>query len=62
MATKNLKTNIFWIQAYDSIIYEYFWTGFIDFIVKGKSLLGYTYSFSPCKYEKNNTIILKYFQ
>ena len=36
--------------------------GFIDFMLKGKSLLGYTNSFSPNDYEKNDKIILKYFQ
>ena len=34
---------------------------FIDFILKGKSLLDYTNSFSPDEYEKNDKIILKYF-
>ena len=41
---------------------EYFCIGFIDFMLKGKSLLDYTNSFSPSKYEKNNKIKLKYFQ
>ena len=36
--------------------------GFIDFILKGKSLLDYTNLFSPNNYEKNDKIILKYFQ
>ena len=41
---------------------RYFCIGFIDFILKGKSLLDYTNLFSPNDYEKNNEIILKYFQ
>ena len=30
----------------------YFWIGFIDFMLKGKSLLGCTNLFSPNDYEK----------
>ena len=41
---------------------EYFCIGFIDFILKGKSLFDYTDLFSLNKYEKNDKIILKYFQ
>ena len=41
---------------------EYFCTRFIDFMLKGKSLLEYTNLFSPNDYEKNDKIILKYFQ
>ena len=40
---------------------EYFSIGFIDFMLKGKSFLGYTNLFSPNNYE-NDKIILKYFQ
>ena len=32
---KNVKTNIYRIQTYDSIIYGYFCIGFIDFMLKG---------------------------
>ena len=38
---------------------EYFCTGFINFLLKGKRLLHYTNLFSPNKYEKNDKIILK---
>ena len=46
----------------------YFCIGFIDFMLKGKSLLEYTnflrndYLFSPNEYGKNDKITLKYFQ
>ena len=40
----------------------YFWNGFIDFMLKGKSLLDNTNLFSPNDYDKNDKIILKYFQ
>ena len=36
---KNIKASIYKIQAYDSIMREYFCIGFIDFTLKGKSLL-----------------------
>ena len=57
---KNIITNICRIQAYDSIMCGYFCTGFIDFMLKGKSLLEYINLFSPNDYEKNDKIILKY--
>ena len=39
---KNIITNIFRIQAYDSIICGYFCIRFIDFMLAGKSLTNYT--------------------
>ena len=62
IGNKNIITNIYGIQAYDSIMCGYFCIGFIDFMLKGKSLLDYTNLFSPNDYEKNDKIILKYFQ
>ena len=59
---KNIITNIYRIQAYNSIMCGYFCIGFNDFILKGKSLLDYTNLFSPNHYEKNDEIILKCFQ
>ena len=44
---KNIKTNIFRIQAYDSIMCGYFCIRFIDFILAGKTLTGFTNLFSP---------------
>ena len=35
---KNFETNIFRIQAYDSIMCGYFCIGFIDFMLAGKTL------------------------
>ena len=59
---KNMITNIYNIQAYDSIMYRYFCIGFIEFMLKGKNLLDYTNLFSPNDYEKNDKIMIKYFQ
>ena len=39
----------------------YFCNGFIDFMLKGKSLIDYSNLFSPEKYENNDTTTLKYF-
>ena len=58
---KNIKTNIFRIQAYDSIMCGYFCIGFIDFMLKGKTLTEFTNLFSSNKFKKNDDIILKYF-
>ena len=40
----------------------YFCIGFVDFMLKGKSLPDYTNLFTLNDYEKNNKVILKYFQ
>ena len=53
---KNIITNIYRIQAYDLIICGYFRIGFIDFMLKGKSLIDYTNLFSPNDYEKDEKI------
>ena len=58
---KNIKTNIFRIQAYDSIMCGYFCIGFIDFILAGKTLTEFTNIFSPNNFKKNDGIILNYF-
>ena len=59
---KNVITNIYRMQAYDSIMCGYFCIGFIDFMLKDESLFDYTTLFFPNDYEKNDKIILKYFQ
>ena len=58
---KNITTNIFRIQAYASIICGYFCIGFIDFMLKGKTLTEFTNLFSPNSFKKNDDIILYYF-
>ena len=56
---KNIKTNIFRIQGYDSIMSGYFCIGFIDFMLARKTYL--TNLFSPNNFIKNDNIILNYF-
>ena len=58
---RNIRTNIFRIQAYDSIMCGYFCIGFIDFMLAGKKLTDYTNLFSPHDLKKNDNIILNYF-
>ena len=59
---KNIKANIFRVQANDSVISEYFWIGFIGFMLAGKKLTNYTNLFSPHDFKKNDNIILFYFK
>ena len=61
MKQRNIKTIIFRIQAYDSIMCGYFCIGFIDFTFKGKTLTEYTNLFSPNDLRKNDDTILNYF-
>ena len=49
---KYIPTNIHKIQANDSIICGYFCIGFINFVLKGNTLLDYTSLFSLNKYEE----------
>ena len=39
----------------------YFCIGFIDFMLKGKSLLEHTDLFSPKEYKRNDEIVIKIF-
>ena len=44
--------NIYRIQAYDSVMFGYFYIGFIDFILKSKSLMDFTNLLFYNEYEK----------
>ena len=59
---KNIKANIFRVQANNSIMCGYLSIGFIDFMLVGKKLTGFTIFFSPHDFEKNDEIILSYFK
>ena len=61
LKNRNIKTNIFRIQAYDSIMCGYFCIRFINFMLKGKNLIEYTNLFSSNDFKKNNDTILNYF-
>ena len=56
-----LETNIFRMQAFDSVMCGYVCIGIINFMLAGKTLTDFTNLFSPNKFKKNDDIILKYF-
>ena len=58
---KKIITNIYRIQAYDSIMCVYFCIGFINFMFNGNSLTDYTNLFSANNFNNNDNIILNYF-
>ena len=62
IGNKDIITNFYRIQVYDSIMCGCFCIGFIDFMLKGKRLLDYTNLHSPREFEQNDEIMLKYFQ
>ena len=61
ISNKNIKTNIFRIQAYDSKMCGYFCIGFINFMLAGKTLTEYTNLYWPNNFKKNDDIVLNYF-
>ena len=61
ISNKNIKTNIFGIQAFDSIMRGYFCFGFIDSMPVDKTLTGFTNLFSPNDFKNNYDMILVYF-
>ena len=61
IGSRNIISNIYRIQNYDSIMCGYFRIGFIDYMFRGKSLTDYTNLFSPNNFNKNDDIILTIF-
>ena len=58
----DIKSNIFRIQAYDSIMCGYFCIEFINYMLKSKTLLDYTNLFSPNDFKKNDQVIKRIFK
>ena len=58
----NIESNIFRIQAYDSIMCGFFCIEFINYMLKGKTLLDFTNLFSPNDFKKNDKIIKRIFK
>ena len=52
IGNKNIKAKIFRIRASNSIMWGYFYIGFIDFMLSGKKLTDFTNLFSPYDFEK----------
>ena len=57
IGNKNIKANIFRVQANDSVMCGYFCIGFIDFMLAGKKLTDFTNMFSCYDFKKNDNII-----
>ena len=62
VGNKNIKANIFRVQANNSVMCGYFCIGFIDFMLADKKLNDFTNMFSPYDFDKNDKIILSYFK
>ena len=59
---KNIKDNIFLVQANNSVLCGYFCVGFIDFMLAGKKLTDFTCFFFPYDFKKNDDTSLSYFK
>ena len=55
-ATKYCNKYLYSRSKWFNVMYQYFCIGFIDFMLKRKSLLDYNNLFSPIKYENNEKI------
>ena len=62
IGNKEIKASIFRIQAYDSTMCGYFCIEFINYMLKGKTLLDYTNLFSSNDFKKNDQIIKRIFK
>ena len=61
IGNKNVKTNMFRIQADDSIMCGYFCIRFIGFMLAGKILTDFSNLFSLNNFKRNNDVIPNYF-
>ena len=62
IGSKNIKASIFRVQANNSVMCGYFCIGFYDFMLAGKKLTNFTTLFSPHDFDKNDSIIFRYFK
>ena len=58
VGSKNIKPNIFRVQANNSVMCGYFCIGFIAFMLAGKKLTDYTNLFFPHNFKKKNDDIM----
>ena len=54
IGNRNIKANIFRVQANNSVMCGYFCIGFIDFVLADKKLTDFTNLFSPYDFNKND--------
>ena len=57
IGNKNIKTNIFRAQANNLIMCGYFYIGFIEFMLAGKTVISFTRFSSLHDFEKSDSII-----
>ena len=62
IGNKIIKTNIFRIQDYDSIMCGYFCILFIEFMLNNKALTDFTNLFSSNHFLKNDEVIKRHFE
>ena len=62
IGNSDIKSNISRIQACDLIMCGYFCIEFINYMLKGKTLLDYTNLFSPNDFKKNDRVIKRIFK
>ena len=62
IGNRNIKANIFRLQANNSIMCGYFCIEFIDFMFANKKFTDYTNLFSPYDFDRNDQTILSYFK
>ena len=62
MKNKDIIANIFRLQAYDSIVCGYYCIEFINYMLKGKTLLVCTNLFSPNDFKNNDQVIKRIFK
>ena len=61
VGNKIITANIFRVEANNLLMCGYFCIGFLDYMLAGKQLTDYTSLFSPHDFEKNDDIVLSYF-
>ena len=62
IGNKDIKANIFRLQAHDSIMCGYFCIEFINYMFDDKSLIDFTSLFSPHDFKKNDKFIKELFK
>ena len=60
VGNKDIKENIFRVQANNSVMCGYFCIGFIDLMLACRKVTDFTNIFSPYDFKKNDDIILSY--
>ena len=62
IGNKNVKANVFRVQASNSIMCGYFCNGVINFMFAGKKLIDFTFFLSPFNFDKKRLYNFELFQ